>query len=97
MSDADRHVERRRTVGTLAAMLGFPAAGFLALLTILSANACGMFADGCSDYGKTAPGFGWYAAGTVVAGVLAVAGLIVAIEAATEQRRRRSASSRSGT
>jgi hypothetical protein len=76
-------------VGTLAALLGFPGAGFLALLTIFSMNACGMFADSCDDYGETAPGFGWYAAGTLVALLAAIAGLIVAVEAAAQRRRRR--------
>lgn len=89
MSDVDRRTERRRTLGTLAAMLGLPAGGFLALLTVASSNACGMFADGCSDYGKTAPGFGWFAIGVPVALVVGVVGLIVAIDAAAEQRQRR--------
>ena len=92
MSNVDRRGERRRTVGTLAAMLGFLTAGFLALLTIASSNACGMFGDGCSDYGKPAPGFAWYANGTMVALLVALTGLIVAIDAAAWERdRRRSA------
>jgi hypothetical protein len=85
----DRAGDGRKILGILAAMLGFPTAGFLALLTILSSNACGMFADSCDDYGKTAPGFEWYALGTIVALVVALTGVVVAIEAAYAQRRRR--------
>jgi hypothetical protein len=57
---------------------------------VFTANACGMFADSCEDYGETAPGFGLFAAGTIVAAAIAAGGIVVTIAAAVARRRRTS-------
>jgi hypothetical protein len=63
--------------------------GFLALVlgaaTVLSANPCGAFGDGCDDYGTTPVAFYVLLALTFLAIVLFVVGLVVA---ATGLRRR---------
>ena len=75
-------------IGFVAAAVGFSLTPILALFTVFSVNACGPFADGCDEYGQTAPGFELYAAGTLIALVVAIAGLIVGITAAVRHRRR---------
>ena len=74
--------------GIVAFAVATPAALVLLLLTALTANACGMFADGCDDDGKTAPGFLWFALGAGVASLVAFGGLVVAVFAFAARRRR---------
>ena len=72
--------DRRWTIaGALTAALSVPTAGLLFLMSIFSANACGMFGDGCDDYGKPAPEFPFFAVGAVVVLGIGFAGLIVAL------------------
>jgi hypothetical protein len=50
--------------------LGFASAGAafvcFAAMAMLTSNSCGMFADGCDTYGKSAAGFERYLLGTVL-------------------------------
>lgn len=75
-------------IGAAVAGIGFPASGVLFLLSVFSANACGMFGDGCEDYGKPAAEFPFLAVGAVLLLGVAFAGLIVAIVSAARRRRR---------
>jgi len=60
----------------LGGVAGLPIAAFMTLAT---ANACGMFGDGCDDYGQTGAGFevALAALGVCVIGV--VVGLVLAV------------------
>ena len=86
---ADTRATATIVVSILIVVLALGAAAFLFLLTLLSANACGPFADGCDDYGETAPGFGMFAVGTVLAITVAAVALAVAVTTAWRRRRRR--------
>lgn len=71
---------RRRVGGILLLVFSVLATPVAALAVLLSANACGAFADGCDDYGKTADSFvpSLMFLCLSVTGVLAGIGLIVA-------------------
>ena len=60
----------------LTALVGLPIS---ALITLLTANACGMFGDGCDEYGQTGDGFevALAALGLSVIGV--VVGIVLAL------------------
>jgi hypothetical protein len=73
--------------GIVIAALGLTAAVVSFLFALLTANACGMFADGCDDYGEPAPGFALFVASTIVAGGAAVGGVLVAVTATARRRR----------
>lgn len=75
-----------RAFGIVVAVLSLPAAAGFALLALLTANACGMFADGCDDYGKPAAGFSWFVAGTCLAITAFVVGVAIALFATVNRR-----------
>ncbi len=66
-------------IGILLGLFGAAGVGLGAIVALLTANACGAFADGCDDYGQPAPGF-YPAVGLVLmCGAAAVAGLVMVV------------------
>lgn len=73
-------------IGLVIAGLAVVAGAIFALLTLLSANACGMFADGCEDYGKPADGFELFASLTFLSGLAFVGGMVMTIVGTVARR-----------
>jgi hypothetical protein len=66
----------RRSLSVAACVLGPISIPVFLCLVALTANSCGMFADGCDTYGQPAPGFGWFLAGLLLGPVVTVAGIV---------------------
>ena len=69
-------------VGILAVLFGASLAGIAAVVAVLSANACGAFADSCDSYGEPAPEFVPALVVLCAGAALAVVGVVVALTGA---------------
>ena len=65
--------------GVLAICGGVAAVPISLLGMLVTANSCGMFADGCDTYGRPAAGFEWFGALLLVAPIAVVTGTILCV------------------
>ncbi len=75
------------TVGIVTLVLALGAAALSFLLAVATSNACGMFADGCEEYGESADGFTFFVAMLILStGVAAVAAVGTVVAVSTRHR-----------
>ena len=84
-----RHPRNWVAAGGLTLVVALVIAAVALVLAVASSNACGMFGDGCDDYGEPADGFVFFVATFVLSGAVAIAAFFGTVVAAAKRARRR--------
>jgi hypothetical protein len=72
--------------GVLAICGGIAAVPISLLGMLVTANSCGMFADGCDTYGQPAPGFELFGALFFIGPIAVVTGIVLCVQGRSRTR-----------